>query len=400
MPSTFTSRNRLEKQAAGENNNTWGARLNDNVIEMVDEATDGVTSFTLSGSRSLTVNEAASDESRRRAIHVTGGTGGTIIVPNVEKNYLVRNASTGNVVITTGSGTTAAVPAGSMIWVISTGANACYAQVYSNFGAEPISTTGAGTFGSLSVSGAAAFAGAADFATYMRVQGNIWPVSGSGLEMRYSNSFNTGYLEAYDRSTASYKNIIVSGLSISLNVAGTSYLVLSSSGHLFGNMASTAISANVARDGSGYLKQVTSSEVYKDDIRNVSKEEALASLTLVPIRYRSKCAGDDPAWSWFGHSAERVAAVNPRFAHWGYHDFQYEEVEKKAPARIETGRKDRRGESVLEDGQETIRERHVKDGEALQPISAQYDRIATVQIYGLILEIQALKERIAALEAA
>ena len=125
MPSTFTDRNRLEKQAAGESNNTWGERLNDNVIQLVDEALDGVTAFTLSGARTLTSNSAASDESRKRVLHVTGGTGGTITIPNAEKNYLVRNGSSGNVVVTTGSGTTATVPSGSMIWVICTGANAC-----------------------------------------------------------------------------------------------------------------------------------------------------------------------------------------------------------------------------------------------------------------------------------
>lgn len=400
MPSTFTSRNRLEKQAAGENNNTWGARLNDNVIEMLDEATDGVTSFTLSGSRTLTVNEAASDESRRRAIHVTGGTGGTIIVPNVEKNYLVRNASSGNVTITTGAGTSATVPAGSMIWVISTGANACYAQVYSNFGAEPISTTGAGSFGSLSVSGAAAFAGAVEFGGYLRAQGNVVPLSGAGLDIRYSSAANTGYIEAYDRVASAYKAILVSGQSISLNVNGSSLVELSDAGHRFNSIGGTAVSANVARDGLGLLKVVTSSEVYKSDIRDVVETEAIASLNLVPIRYRSKCEGDNPAWTWFGHSAERVAAVNPRFAHWGYHDHQYENVEIKTPVSIDTGRIDRRGRPVVRRGEQVTKERRLRSGEQLQPISAQYDRIATVQIYGLILEIKALKDRIAALEAA
>ena len=37
MPSTATTRLRLEKQAAGENDTTWGTRLNTNVIDMTDE---------------------------------------------------------------------------------------------------------------------------------------------------------------------------------------------------------------------------------------------------------------------------------------------------------------------------------------------------------------------------
>ena len=38
MASTFTSRIRLEKQADGENPNSWGLILNQNVIDMIDEA--------------------------------------------------------------------------------------------------------------------------------------------------------------------------------------------------------------------------------------------------------------------------------------------------------------------------------------------------------------------------
>ena len=44
MPSTYTTRLRLEKQADGENANT-GHRLNQQVIDMVDEAVGGVVVF-------------------------------------------------------------------------------------------------------------------------------------------------------------------------------------------------------------------------------------------------------------------------------------------------------------------------------------------------------------------
>lgn len=399
MPSTFTSRNRLEKQAAGENNNTWGARLNDNVIEMVDEATDGVTAFTLSGARTLTVNEAASDESRKRVIHVTGGTGGTITVPNVEKNYLVRNASSGNVVITTGAGTTATVPAGSMLWVISTGANACHAQVYSNFGADPISTTGAGSFGTLSVSGAAAFT-TVNASGYLRSQGNTLPSSGAGVEIRYLSSSNAGFVLSFDRTANAYKTLHLIGSEVSMIVSGSEYIRVNGSGHYFGNMGTSASGTAIVMDASGFLKKSTSSEEYKTEIEEVAKEDALAALSIVPIRYRSTCEGDNPDWSWFGHSAERAAAVNPRLVNWGYHDFQFEEVDVRRPITIDTGQKDRNGRAVVTCGEEVFKERRLKEGEKLCPISAQYDRIAAIQIYGLLLEIEALKKRVGDLEAA
>lgn len=132
MPSTWTTRNRLEKQAPGENNNTWSANLNDNTIQLTDEALDGVVSFTLSGSKTLTSNESATDEARKRVLNVTGGSGGTITIPNLEKTYIVRNASTGTVTVTTGTGTTAAIPEGVIATVISTGSNQVYAGIYAN----------------------------------------------------------------------------------------------------------------------------------------------------------------------------------------------------------------------------------------------------------------------------
>lgn len=123
MPSTYTTRNRFEKQAAGENNNTWGIRLNDNVIDLTDFALDGIVAFSLSGTKTLTDEDGAADEARARILNVTGGSGGTVTVPNVEKLYLVRNASSGPVTITTGTGTDATVVAGDIQWVFCEGGN-------------------------------------------------------------------------------------------------------------------------------------------------------------------------------------------------------------------------------------------------------------------------------------
>lgn len=126
MPSTYTARNRAEKQGAGENANTWGTRCNQNTFDMFDEALDGVESFTLSGAKTLTTANGSTDEARNRVLNITGGTGGTITIPNVEKAYLVRNAASGDITFTTGSGTTADVPAGAIQWVFCDGSNAIY----------------------------------------------------------------------------------------------------------------------------------------------------------------------------------------------------------------------------------------------------------------------------------
>ena len=42
MPSSYTTSNRLEKQATGENTNSWGTRLNAYTTDMLDESLDGL----------------------------------------------------------------------------------------------------------------------------------------------------------------------------------------------------------------------------------------------------------------------------------------------------------------------------------------------------------------------
>lgn len=126
MPSTYTTNNRLEKQAPGENNNSWGTKLNESTIDMIDEALSGVTAFTLSTTKTLSTANGATDESRPAILNITSGTGGTVTIPNVKKRYFVRNATSGDVIFTTGSGTTATLKTGEVCEIISVGGNVVY----------------------------------------------------------------------------------------------------------------------------------------------------------------------------------------------------------------------------------------------------------------------------------
>ena len=51
MASSYTSRIRLEQQGDGENPNSWGAILNQNVISLVDDAIGAYTTIGTSGSQ-------------------------------------------------------------------------------------------------------------------------------------------------------------------------------------------------------------------------------------------------------------------------------------------------------------------------------------------------------------
>lgn len=104
MADTATTRNRFRKQEVGAKTNAWGTDWNeDGGSDRLDEAMDGVVAFTLSGTKTLTSTNYESDEARMRIINITGGTGGTVTIPAVEKWYLVRNGASGDVTITNGS---------------------------------------------------------------------------------------------------------------------------------------------------------------------------------------------------------------------------------------------------------------------------------------------------------
>jgi hypothetical protein len=99
MPSTYTDILRLELQADGENDGTWGQILNDNVIALVEDAIAGTADVsTTGGTTALSTNDGAEDQARKRAINVTGSLASDAIieVPAQTKPYRVINGTSGS----------------------------------------------------------------------------------------------------------------------------------------------------------------------------------------------------------------------------------------------------------------------------------------------------------------
>lgn len=97
MPSSPTPRNRIEKQNTGENVNTWGDKLNQTGLELLDEALDGVEPIAIASTAVvLTSVNYGTDQARNRALVLTGTLTGntTVTVPSVEKVYLVVDNTT------------------------------------------------------------------------------------------------------------------------------------------------------------------------------------------------------------------------------------------------------------------------------------------------------------------
>lgn len=97
MASTYTSITRLEKQGDGENPNTWGLRLNQNALDLVDQALGQYTIVSVSSAqRTLTVANGAADEARSPFIELQGAitTSLNVVIPNVGKSYVINDKTT------------------------------------------------------------------------------------------------------------------------------------------------------------------------------------------------------------------------------------------------------------------------------------------------------------------
>lgn len=116
MADSPTTRNRFRQQSLGSNLNVWGDPYLNTNFQLIDDSLDGQTTITLtSGTTTLTSNNYATDEARMRVLVLAGTLSGncTIIIPNVQKWYLVINGTTQasyTISIKTSGGVAASIP--------------------------------------------------------------------------------------------------------------------------------------------------------------------------------------------------------------------------------------------------------------------------------------------------
>jgi hypothetical protein len=127
MPSTFSNLLRFEKQADGENNSTWGAKINAS-MEMLEDGIAGMSTVDVSsGDVTLSTNNGTADEARTAIIKVIGALGAnrSVIVPALTKKYLIWNATTlaFTVTVKTSAGTGVVVDQGDKREVFCDGTN-------------------------------------------------------------------------------------------------------------------------------------------------------------------------------------------------------------------------------------------------------------------------------------
>ena len=127
MPSTYSNL-KIQLMATGENNTTWGNVTNTNLGTAIEEAIVGSADVTCASANvTLTLTDTNASQTARnlrlRCIGTTGGATRNLVVPSIEKPYIVQNDCGDDIVVKTSAGTGITVPAGKTMWVYSDGTN-------------------------------------------------------------------------------------------------------------------------------------------------------------------------------------------------------------------------------------------------------------------------------------
>jgi len=124
MASTWSSL-KIQLMGAGDEGGTWGTVTNANLGTVIEEAITGSSNVTFaSADVTLTLTDTtASQTARNLRLNLTGTSGGArnLIVPAIEKVYIVNNGVADTVTVKNSTGSGIAVPSGKTMYVFNNG---------------------------------------------------------------------------------------------------------------------------------------------------------------------------------------------------------------------------------------------------------------------------------------
>ena len=126
MPSTYSNL-KIQLMATGENTTTWGDVTNTNLGTAIEEAIVGSADVAFSNANvTITLTNTNGPQNARNVrLNLTGTAtaGYNLIVPAIEKPYIINNGTDGTITVKNTTGTGIAVPAGKTMWVYNNGTN-------------------------------------------------------------------------------------------------------------------------------------------------------------------------------------------------------------------------------------------------------------------------------------
>jgi hypothetical protein len=136
MSSTYSPL-KFELIAVGEQDGVWGVTTNTNVGTAIEQAITGSGDVVFTSSDvTLTLTDTnAAQTARNLRLVCTGTSGGArqLIVPSIEKQYIVQNDLADTVTIKTSAGTGIAVPSGETMVVFNNGTDVVDVTTYASF---------------------------------------------------------------------------------------------------------------------------------------------------------------------------------------------------------------------------------------------------------------------------
>jgi hypothetical protein len=126
MASTYSNL-KIELMGTGDQSGTWGTTTNTNLGTAIEEAITGTADVSFSSADvTLTLtNTNTAQTARNLRLNLTGTVAAAqnLIVPNIEKQYIINNTLGFDITVKNSTGTGVAVPAGKSMIVFNTGSN-------------------------------------------------------------------------------------------------------------------------------------------------------------------------------------------------------------------------------------------------------------------------------------
>lgn len=126
MASTYSNL-KIQLMTTGENTTTWGNVTNINMGTALEEAIAGTADVAFSSANvTLTLTDVNTTQTARNMrLNLTGTAtaGYNLIVPAIEKAYIVNNGTDGTITVKNATGTGIAIPAGKTTWVFNNATN-------------------------------------------------------------------------------------------------------------------------------------------------------------------------------------------------------------------------------------------------------------------------------------
>ena len=141
MASTYSPL-KIELITTGEQSGTWGSTTNVNLGTAIEEAITGSANVTFA-SANVTIaltNTNGTQTARNLRLRLTGTTAGAreLIVPAIEKQYLIQNDTADTITVKNSTGTGVAVPTTMSAVVFNDGVNVSCASIYSTSLVTPV----------------------------------------------------------------------------------------------------------------------------------------------------------------------------------------------------------------------------------------------------------------------